>query len=125
MPHLLSLPSNLDASFSMCTGGAGDEGHRAAPAITQGALYSMANVACRDNETTNVRFTEVYLAFRVQVDKTINPFGLQMLILSSDEFSKTYEQILEGKERGVKGCRVWVENEGDVENLRYEKKHKS
>jgi hypothetical protein len=31
-------------------------------------LYSMANVACRDKKETNVRFNEVYLTLRVEVD---------------------------------------------------------
>ena len=42
-------------------GGAGESGWAGVTAVGQGALFSMANVACRENKSTNIRFNEVYL----------------------------------------------------------------
>ncbi|KAJ1323880.1 SDR family NAD(P)-dependent oxidoreductase [Microdochium nivale] len=121
MPHLLSLPAGVDATFTMCTGSQGDIAERAQPAMIQGALFSMASIACRDNESTNVRFNEAYLAFRVQVDALDNPYGIPD-IMSSSDFAKTYEQILDGSGKARKSCRMLLEDHIDVDEVRFVKK---
>jgi len=58
----------------------------------------MANVACRDNAETNVRFNEVYLACRVEVDSVAVKTGS----MKASDFSRVYEEILSRPEvRGV------------------------
>lgn len=42
--------------------------------MTQGALYSMANVACLDNADTNVRFNEIYLGLFVMTGAVADQF---------------------------------------------------
>ncbi|KXJ87499.1 hypothetical protein Micbo1qcDRAFT_197818 [Microdochium bolleyi] len=121
MPHLLSLPADADATYTMCTGSQGIIGERAQPAMIQGALFSMATVACRDNEATNVRFNEVYLAYRVQIDASENPYGIPD-IMSSSDFGKAYEQILDGDGKGTMSCRMLVEEHADIDKVRFEKK---
>ncbi|KAF7896087.1 hypothetical protein EAF00_006102 [Botryotinia globosa] len=66
IPYLLE--QKKATSFTLCTRAQGDIGARAAPAISQGPLFSMANVACRDNTDSSVRFNEVYLNCLVEVD---------------------------------------------------------
>ncbi|RYO89582.1 hypothetical protein DL763_005610 [Monosporascus cannonballus] len=64
------LEQNYPAStWTSCTGAQGDIGTHPVPAMAQGALFSMATVACRENAVTNVRFNEVFLAFRIEVDE--------------------------------------------------------
>jgi len=119
MPHLLSLPPSIDATFTMCTGSQGEIGERAQPAMVQGALFSMANVACRENKTTNVRFNEVYLAFRVQIeDSATSPWG-ERDVMSSSEFGKVYEQIMDGDGKEVRSCKFLLEELMDAEKLRF------
>lgn len=65
--------------------------------MTQGPLFSMANVACRDNAETNIRFNEVYLAVRVEVDSAAVQHGT----MKASDFSAVYEQILSRPE--IKG----------------------
>jgi hypothetical protein len=43
----------------MITGAAGELGSAGVTAVSQGALFSLANVACRENKGTNIRFNEV------------------------------------------------------------------
>lgn len=76
----------------------------------------MANVACRDNAETNVRFNEVYLAVRVEVDSVAKTSGT----MTSSDFSSVYEGILSNPE--IKSCRVTVEEQNDLSKLRYKKK---
>jgi hypothetical protein len=89
----------------------------AAPAISQGPLFSMASVACRDNAETNVRFNEIYLACRVEVDSV----ALKTGSMKASDFSSVYEEILSRPE--IKGCRVGVHGEHDLKDLKYKKKH--
>lgn len=86
------------------------------PAISQGAMFSMATAACRDLANTNVRFNEVYLAQRVEVDAVAEQHGT----MKASIFSRVYEKILAKPE--VKGCRIRVANEDDVNNLKCEQK---
>lgn len=99
------------------TGAAGTSGWAGVTAISQGALFSLANVAIRENEKNNIRFNEVYLSCRVDYDSVAKEKGN---VISSSEFAGNYEQILIRTD--IKGCRVSVLKPEDVTNLRYEKK---
>jgi len=105
----------------MCTGSQGDIAAVPVPALNQGALYSMATAACRENETTNVRFNEVYLAFRVEVDEDAAQHGTA----SASEFALIYEELLTRSE--IRSSRVRVDTPEDLtdlkaKGLKYEKK---
>jgi len=89
---------------------------RPVPAITQGALYSMANAACRDNTGTSVRFNEVYLAMRVEVDSVAEQTGTH----KASDFAAVYEQILARPE--IRSCRVTVASADDFKDLKFAKK---
>ncbi|KAK5999301.1 hypothetical protein QM012_005576 [Aureobasidium pullulans] len=89
IPYLLEQGYE-DSTWTLCTGGMGDVGLRAGAALTQGALYSLANVACRDLETTNIRFNEVYLNLRVEVDESARQTGF----FKATDFAKNYQEIL-------------------------------
>lgn len=117
MPSLLAQKDqDADCTWTLCTGSQGDIGARAAPAMSQGALFSMANAACRENATTNVRFNEIYLGTRVEVDAVAARTGN----MKSSEFARVYERILSRPE--VRSCRVTVLGRSDVENLNFKKK---
>lgn len=89
---------------------------RAAPALTQGALYSMANVACRDNKDTNVRFNEVYLTLRVEVDESAEKTGF----FKASAFAETYQEILTRSE--IRSCRISVFEKEDMKDLKFKEK---
>ena len=116
MPYLLEQ-NNPQSTWTLYTGSQGDLGFRAAPAISQGPGYSMANVACRDNEETNVRFNEVYVNCRIEVDST----AVQNGTMKVSDFSTVYEEILSWPE--IKSCRVTVNGHEDLKDLNYRKKH--
>ncbi|KAF9871062.1 hypothetical protein CkaCkLH20_11479 [Colletotrichum karsti] len=120
VPYLLEQ-GVADSSWTMCTGAQGDVGMRAAPAMTQGALFSFAIAAARENEKTNIRFNELYLAYRVQfeVDNASQFAGYH--ITTTSEFAPLYEKILDRKD--VRGSRVKAMSPEDVKNLSYEKKY--
>lgn len=84
--------------------------------MTQGALYSMANAACRDNENTNVRFNEVYLAMRVEVDADAEKSGMN----KASDFAANYEQILARED--IRSCRLNVFEREDFNNLKFQPK---
>ncbi|KAI6908162.1 hypothetical protein KC318_g5888 [Hortaea werneckii] len=108
IPHLLSQGHN-DSTWTMITGGAGDHGTGGVTALTQGALYSMANVASRELARTNIRFNEVYLNLRVDFDGpgTVRP----------PEFAENYVKLLQDKT--IKGSRINVASRADIANLQY------
>ena len=91
-------------------------GDLALPAISQGAMFSMCYSACKSLADTNVRFNEIYLGRRVQVDSVAVQAGL----MKSSTFGRVYTNIISNTE--VKSCRIRVENEGDVDELRLERK---
>lgn len=76
----------------------------------------MANVACRENAETNVRFNEVYLNRRVEYDSAAVKTGA----MTASDFSRVYEQILSRPE--IRGCRVSVHGPHDLDDLKYKKK---
>jgi hypothetical protein len=84
--------------------------------MTQGALYTMCTAAARETASTNVRFNEVYLAFRVEVDEDAEKHG----VVKASEFAKVYELLLADEK--VRSSRVWVVDTEDMQTLRYEKK---
>lgn len=108
--------NNPASSWTLCTGSQGEEGLRAGPAMSQGPLYSMAVAACRELHGTNVRFNEVFLTRRVELDQDAEKSGA----MKSSDFAKNYQTIL--GEKGVKGCRIRVEGYDDLTNLSYKPK---
>ncbi|GFF36516.1 hypothetical protein IFM58399_04582 [Aspergillus lentulus] len=115
MPYLLEQ-GDPASTWTLCTGASGDNGGRAAASMTQGALYSMANVACVDNAETNVRFNEIYLGLFVMVDAAADQFGA----MKASEFAIAYEKILARPD--IKGCRLMVCQPEDLTELRFRKK---
>lgn len=114
VPYLLEQSGST--SFTLCTGSQGDIGARAAPAISQGPLFSLSNVACRDNETTNVRFNEVYLACRVEVDPSAEKTGA----MKASDFAKVYTELLNRPD--IKSERITVATQNDLTDLKHKKK---
>jgi hypothetical protein len=94
-------------------------GHRAAPALTQGALFSMANVACRDLLETNIRFNEVFLGFRVEVDSS----AIKNNVVKASDFARNYQKLLGSSE--IRSSRVTVTVPEEMDNLNYKRKHDS
>ncbi|KAG9522491.1 putative short-chain dehydrogenases/reductase, partial [Aureobasidium melanogenum] len=115
IPYLLEQ-GHKDSTWTLCTGGMGDAGLRAGAALTQGALYSLANVACRDLENTNVRFNEVYLNLRVEVDESAKQTGF----FKASDFAKNYQEILARPE--IRSARVSVFDKKDFTQLVHKKK---
>ncbi|KAF5869563.1 putative short-chain dehydrogenase reductase sdr protein [Botrytis fragariae] len=114
IPYLLE--QKKATSFTLCTGAQGDIGARAAPAISQGPLFSMANVACRDNTDSSVRFNEVYLNCRVEVDSSAAKTGA----MKSSDFARSYTELLSRPE--IKSSRIIVSTNDDLEDLKHKKK---
>ena len=76
----------------------------------------MSTAAARENEKTNVRFNEVYLCFRVEVDEQAEKHG----VTSASKFAKVYEKLLSDEE--VRGARVTVRVVGDIGRLVWQRK---
>ena len=83
--------------------------------MTQGALFSMSIAAARENESTNVRFNEIFLCFRVEVDEVAAHNGT----VKATDFGEVYELLLD--DPNVRSSRVQVETEADMSKLRYQK----
>lgn len=113
------LEQNSPAStWTICTGAQGDMALYVLPAMTQGALFPFCKAAARENENTNVRFNEVYLAFRVEVDADAVEHG----VTKSSEFAKVYEMLLAAPE--VRGSRVLLMNpDEDLRKLNHHRKN--
>lgn len=86
------------------------------PAMPQGALFSMSTAAARENESTNVRFNEIYLCFRVEVDELAVEHG----VTTASDFGKVFELILDSPE--VRSSRVRVEDVGDLGVLKWKRR---
>lgn len=76
----------------------------------------MATAACRENADTNVRFNEIYLAFRVEVDEVAAQNGTT----STSDFASVYEEILARPD--IRSSRVRVDGLEDLKHLKYERK---
>jgi hypothetical protein len=72
----------------------------------------LANVACDENEKTNVRLNEVYLLYRVD-SSSMGDF------IKVADFARIYEGILGNKE--IRGSRVSVHGLENVDELKYKK----
>ncbi|OJJ46493.1 hypothetical protein ASPZODRAFT_132573 [Penicilliopsis zonata CBS 506.65] len=107
---------NPSSTWTLCTGAQGELALRPMPAMTQGALFSMSTAAARENEKTNVRFNELYLGFRVEVDQDAVQHG----VTKSSEFANVYELILGSPE--VRSARVRVDGPDDIRTLKYHRK---
>ena len=103
-------------TWTICTGSQGDLATHPLPAMTQGALFSLCTGAARENENTTVRFNEIYLSFRVEVDDLAAEHG----VTKSSDFAKVYEMVL-ANER-VRSSRVRVDDVADLEGLKWQKK---
>lgn len=108
--------NNPASTWTICTGSQGDLATHPVPAMTQGALFPMATAAARENESTNVRFNEIYLGFRVEVDEV----AVQNGTTKASDFGNVYELILANPE--VRSSRVRVENLDDLKKLKYQRK---
>ncbi|KAF2826801.1 NAD(P)-binding protein [Ophiobolus disseminans] len=115
IPYLLKQ-NDPTSTWTLCTGASGDNGGRAAASMTQGALYSLANVACLDNADTNVRFNEIYLGLFVIAGAAAEQFGA----MEASEFAIVYEKILARPD--IKGCRMMVCQREDLTDLRFSEK---
>lgn len=76
----------------------------------------MANVACRDNTSTNVRFNEIYLATRVEVDSSAEKTGA----MKASDFAKVYTELLSRPD--IKSSRINVATKEDLKDLKYKSK---
>ncbi|KAK7941259.1 uncharacterized protein PG986_013646 [Apiospora aurea] len=110
------LEQGKPATYTICTGAQGDLGLFPLPAMTQGPLFSMAAAASRENAETNVRFNEIYLAMRVEVDEDAKQHG----VTSASEFAAVYEAIMSRSE--IRSSRVRVSTDADLKDLKYERK---
>ena len=104
IPYLIEQ-GNPNATSTHVTGGAGELGLAGVTAISQGALFSMASLACRENEDTIVCFNEVYICSSVDFDSADEGNGVAGNIKVSD-FARVYEGILTNKD--IKACRVSI-----------------
>ncbi|KAI9695811.1 MAG: hypothetical protein M1820_008404 [Bogoriella megaspora] len=115
IPYLLEQ-NDPASTWTLCTGASGDNGGLAGASMTQGALYSMANVACLNNTNTNVRFNEIYLGLFVAAGAAGDQAGL----IKSSDFAVTYEEILARPD--IKGSRLLVCQPEDLKKFRLQKK---
>jgi hypothetical protein len=74
----------------------------------------MSYSACHALKNTNVRFNEIYLACRVEVDAEAAPYAMK-----SSVFSRTYGNILVTED--IKSSRIRVKTEEDVDNLKVQR----
>ena len=87
--------------------------------MAQGALVGFINAAIFDNQQTNIRVNEMYLAARVEADSAAEAHG----VMKASRYAGSYQYILESPE--VKGCRVIVSNDKHIDEPKVEKKLKT
>lgn len=107
---------NPKSTWTLCTGSQGDLATHPVPAMTQGALFPFATAASRENESTNVRFNEIYLGFRVEIDEQ----AIQHGVTKASDFARVYEMVLDNP--GVRGSRVRVDDTEDLKKLKFASK---
>ncbi|ETS84445.1 hypothetical protein PFICI_02470 [Pestalotiopsis fici W106-1] len=115
VPYLIAQ-GNPKSTWTICTGAQGDWGLYQMPAIAQGALFSMSAVAAQEQKETNVRFNELYLAYRVEVDDDADAHG----VVRASDFGVIYERLLERPD--IRGMRVKILDESDIADLKFEPK---
>ncbi|KAK1975835.1 hypothetical protein LZ30DRAFT_736312 [Colletotrichum cereale] len=119
IPYLLEK-GFTGSTWTMCTGAAGDMGYHVAPSVTQGALYSFAITAARENDKTNICFNEVYLAYRVRLEAEENSqtvAGLRIPLTTSKDFAPLYEKLLARTD--IRSSRVKARSPQEVVELSY------
>ena len=94
---------NPASTWTICTGSQGDLATFPVPAMTQGALFSMCIAAAREDEKTNVRFNEILLGFRVEVDENAKEHE----VTAASVFAQMYESVLANP--NVRSSRVRVD----------------
>ncbi|KAJ5952321.1 Short-chain dehydrogenase/reductase SDR [Penicillium vulpinum] len=107
---------NPATTWTICTGSQGDLATHPVPAMTQGALFPMTTAAARENESTTVRFNEIYLGYRVEIDELAEQHG----VTKSSDFANVYELLL--ADPNVRSSRVRVDDLDDLKKLKYQKK---
>ncbi|KAL2213153.1 NAD(P)-binding protein [Sarocladium strictum] len=107
--------NHAGSTWTICTGSQVDTGLFAMLAMGQGPIVAMCKSACRECENTNVRFNEVYLDFRVEVDEDAAAHGTT----SATEFSKIYTQLLDRDD--IRSTRVSVFTTDDIVDLKFAK----
>lgn len=101
------------------TGTAGSHGMYGIIGVAQGALFSMAGNACREIGQTNVRFNEVYLGFRVEIDEVAENSNSSHPMKASD-FAAHYQKLLDRPD--IRSCRVNFLKFEDVDELKFDRK---
>ena len=86
--------------------------------MSQGALFSMSNVAARDNLETNVRFNELYIGLRAEVDQEAAKSGS----MKASELAKAFTTLLDSSH--IRSSRVRVYGLNDLTDLKFEDKVK-
>ncbi|KAI9147166.1 hypothetical protein HJFPF1_13198 [Paramyrothecium foliicola] len=115
IPYLIEQ-GNPNSTWTTCTGAQGDWGVYQMPSITQGAVFSMSAVAAYEQKETNVRFNEIYLSFRVELDDDADAHG----VTRSSDFGEIYERLLERPD--IRGMRVLALEPADIKDLKFEPK---
>lgn len=109
IPYLLEQKAK--STWILCTGAQGDVAERVLPAMSQGALFSFSRYAEKALADTNIRFVELYLAFRVEVDSSAEQHG----VTKASTFGRIYDSVLSKTEVRE---RVWAYGEDDLDDLK-------
>lgn len=86
--------------------------------MAQGALFTLANVGCRELAGTNVRFNEVHLSFRVDYDAVAKQ--KQGGSVPSSQLAAHYVNLLARPD--ISGSRINLSKPEDIEKLPFTKK---
>ncbi|KAL0934919.1 uncharacterized protein CTRU02_209510 [Colletotrichum truncatum] len=117
VPYLLKQ-ADPSSTWTIMTGAAGELGTAGVTAVAQGALFTLANVGCRELAETNIRFNEVHLSFRVDYDSVAKQKGDGSV--GSGKMAKHYENLLVRPD--IKGARINLARPEDVNTLPFTKK---
>jgi hypothetical protein len=129
IPYLLSLKK--PATFTLITGASRNYGTSGITSVNQGALASLCAVGSRELAETNVRFNEVYLAFRVEYDENLQKGqssipGVdwsQIGWATASEFARHYNGILQND--NLRGMQINIMNKAQMDSSNYEAKIRS
>ncbi|KAI5359671.1 putative NmrA-like domain, NAD(P)-binding domain superfamily [Septoria linicola] len=113
----LNAKVGADSSFTVCTEAQGELGLYPINAIHQGALFSFSTAAAIESKDMPVRFNEVSLAFRVEVDADAAAHG----VTRASDFALVYETVL--KDTSMKGGRVSVRELDDIKDIKWARKY--
>jgi hypothetical protein len=126
IPYLLSLKK--PATFTLITGASRNYGTSGITSVNQGALASLCAVGSRELADTNVRFNEVYLAFRVEYDDNLQKGQSsipevdwsQIGWARASEFARHYDGILDNEK--IRGMQVNIMSKDEMDSSNYEAK---